>query len=95
MPETLPAGTLVSAKTGIAKNADILVMCCYLSKKELSNVEGDLVAKYILACSPQVGKIASKAKVRKLSKAIRVCEKTIREKDAIIEQINKKIKAQS
>ena len=50
----------------LAQNTDALVMCCYLSKKELMDLEGDLTANHILACSPQVGKISSKAKARKL-----------------------------
>ena len=50
----------------LAKNTDALVMCCYLSKKEMGDREGDLISKHILACTPQVGKIASKAKAKKL-----------------------------
>ncbi len=50
----------------LAKNTDALVMCCYLSKKETADKEGDLTGNHILACTPQVGKIASKAKTKKL-----------------------------
>ena len=50
----------------LAKNTDALVMCCYLSKKEMGNREADLIAKHILACAPQVGKIAAKANAEKL-----------------------------
>ena len=50
----------------LAKNTDVLVMCCYLSKKELAEREGILTGNHILACTPQVGKIASKAKAKKL-----------------------------
>jgi len=50
----------------LAKNTDALVMCCYLSKKEMGNREGDLISEHILACTPQVGKIASNAKAKKL-----------------------------
>lgn len=50
----------------LAKNTDALVMCCYLSKKEMENREGDLISKHILACTPQAGKIASKANAKKL-----------------------------
>ena len=50
----------------LAKNTDALVMCCYLSKKELMDREGVLAGDHILACSPQVGKIVSKAKAKKL-----------------------------
>jgi hypothetical protein len=44
----------------LAKNTDALVMCCYLSKKELLDREGDLTGNHILACTPQVGKIVAK-----------------------------------
>jgi ribonuclease Z len=50
----------------LAKNTDALVMCCYLSKKEMETREGDLIAKHILACTPQAGKIASEARAKKL-----------------------------
>ena len=50
----------------LAKNTDALVMCCYLSKKELVDREGDLTGNHIIACTPQAGKIASKAKTKKL-----------------------------
>ena len=50
----------------LAKNTDALVMCCYLSKKELVDREGDLTGKHILACTPQVEKIVSKAKAKNL-----------------------------
>jgi ribonuclease Z len=50
----------------LAKNTDALVMCCYLSKKEMMDKEGDLTGNHILACTPQAGQIASKAKAKKL-----------------------------
>jgi ribonuclease Z len=50
----------------LAKNTDALVMCCYLSKRELLDKEGDLTGKHILACTPQVAKIVAKAKTKKL-----------------------------
>jgi ribonuclease Z len=50
----------------LAKNTDALVMCCYLSRKELVGREGVLTGNHILACTPQVGKIVSKAKAKKL-----------------------------
>ena len=50
----------------LAKNTDALVMCCYLSKKEMADREGDLTGNHILACTPQAAKIASKAKAKKL-----------------------------
>jgi len=50
----------------LAKDTDALVLCCYLSAKEREDKEGDLIAKHILACSPQVGYIAKKANAKKL-----------------------------
>ena len=50
----------------LAKNADALVMCCYLSREEMQGREAELIGKHILACSPQVGKIATRAGVKKL-----------------------------
>ncbi|MBW2027776.1 MAG: MBL fold metallo-hydrolase [Deltaproteobacteria bacterium] len=50
----------------LAVNTDALVMCCYLSKKEMGDREGDLIGEHILACTPQVGRIASRAKAKKL-----------------------------
>jgi len=50
----------------LAKNTDALVMCCYLSKKEMATNEGGLIGKHILACAPQVGKIASEAGAKQL-----------------------------
>jgi len=50
----------------LAKNTDALVLCCYLSEKEQGNIESSFIAEHILACSPQVGKIAQKAGTGKL-----------------------------
>jgi ribonuclease Z len=50
----------------LAKKADALVLCCYLSKEELADIEGSFIADHILTCSPQAGKIASEAKVKQL-----------------------------
>ena len=33
----------------LAKNTDALVMCCYLSKKELVDREGDLIGNHIIS----------------------------------------------
>jgi ribonuclease Z len=55
-----------SGLDALAKNTDALVMCCYLSKAEMLEKEGELIGKHILACSPQVGKIAARAKAGKL-----------------------------
>jgi ribonuclease Z len=55
-----------SGLDALAKNSDALVICCYLSRMEMQEKEGELIGQHILACSPQVGKIAARAKVRKL-----------------------------
>lgn len=71
--------------TSLAKDTDALVMCCYLSTKELEDMEGSLIAKHILACSPQVGEIAKKANAKKLilthirEKSDALLEETVRE----------------
>jgi ribonuclease Z len=49
-----------SGLDALARNTDALVICCYLSKIEM------LIGRHILACSPQVGKIAARAKAGKL-----------------------------
>lgn len=50
----------------LARGADVLVQCCYLAKAEIVDHDTALVPKYILASSDQVGKIAAKARVKKL-----------------------------
>jgi ribonuclease Z len=55
-----------SGLDSLAKNTDALVICCYLSRREMLEREGKLIGKHILACAPQVGKIAARAKVKKL-----------------------------
>jgi ribonuclease Z len=50
----------------LAKNTDALVICCYLARKEMLDPEGELIGKHILACAPQVGKIAARAGAGKL-----------------------------
>ena len=71
--------------TTLAKDTDALVLCCYLSPKELEEREGRLIVKHILACSPQVGEIAKKANAKKLilthirEKSDALLEETVRE----------------
>jgi ribonuclease Z len=72
----------------LAKNADALVICCYLSRLEMLEREGELTGKHILACAPDVGKIAARAKVGKLILT------HIREKsDVLIEEVVAEIKS--
>lgn len=73
--------------TALAKDTDALVLCCYLSTKELEDIEGSLIAKHILTCSPQVGEIAKKANAKKLILT------HIREKsDALLEESVREIR---
>ena len=50
----------------LAKNADVLVQCCYLATAELTTPALQHLAKHTLACSDTVGKIAQRARVKKL-----------------------------
>ena len=57
------------ASTGLdrlAKDADVLVQCCYLAKAELTTPVLQSLAQHTLACSDTVGKIAHQARVKKL-----------------------------
>ncbi len=50
----------------LARDADVLVQCCYLAKAELTTPTLKNLAKHTLACSDTVGKIAQQAGVKKL-----------------------------
>ena len=50
----------------LAKNADLLVISCYLADKEIDNPGFARLAHHIIASSGQVGKIATQSGVRKL-----------------------------
>jgi ribonuclease Z len=50
----------------VARGADVLVQCCYLATAEMQDPETDLIARHMLACSHQVGKIAADAGVKRL-----------------------------
>ena len=50
----------------IAKNSDILVLCCYYSKDELIEKDLKLIAKYVLTSSDNAGKIAEESGVKTL-----------------------------
>jgi ribonuclease Z len=50
----------------LAKEADVLVMSCYLAEQEIDNTGFERLANHIIASSGQVGKIASQSGVRKL-----------------------------
>jgi ribonuclease Z len=50
----------------LAKDADILVMSCYLADKEIASPAFERLANHVIASSRQVGKIAARASVHKL-----------------------------
>jgi ribonuclease Z len=50
----------------LARDADLLLQCCWLPSVELTNDYLKGVAKHTLACSDTVGKIAAEAKVKRL-----------------------------
>ena len=50
----------------LARDADVLVQCCYLAKSELTTPTLKSLAKNTLACSDTVGEIARQAGVKKL-----------------------------
>ncbi len=72
----------------LAQKADALVLCCYLSKEELADVEADYIAEHILTCSPQAGKIARKAGVKTLV-LTHIRQKSPEAAGALVEEIQK------
>jgi ribonuclease Z len=50
----------------LARDADVLVQCCYLAQAEINTQQWAHLARYTLACADTVGKIATKAGVKKL-----------------------------
>ncbi len=62
-------------------------MCCYLSKKELADSEGSLIADHILACSPQAGKIALKSGAKALV-LTHIREKNQAQMEEVVKEIN-------
>ena len=47
----------------LAADADILVLCCYLARSEISTPAARRLADYTLACADTAGRIATEAKV--------------------------------
>lgn len=60
--DTVPCDALFE----LADGADLLLQCCWLPAKELTDEYLRAVALHTLACSDVVGKIATKAKVKRL-----------------------------
>ena len=50
----------------LARDADVLVQCCYLARAEIRNPRLERLARHTIACSDTVGAIAKKARVKKL-----------------------------
>lgn len=50
----------------LAQDADVLIQCCYLAKDEITSPAAERQAKHVIASSDQVGKIATRNKVKKL-----------------------------
>jgi ribonuclease BN (tRNA processing enzyme) len=71
-----------------AKDADTLVMCCYLSGEEIKDHDTQLIAKYVLASSLEAGKIASEAKVKQIA-LVHIREKPTRLLEAMGEEIKR------
>lgn len=50
----------------LAHDADLLIQCCYLAEDEIITPAAERQAKHVIASSGQVGKIATRNKVKKL-----------------------------
>jgi ribonuclease Z len=50
----------------LAREANLLVQCCYLAGVEITNPDLELISEHVLASSTMVGKIAREARVGKL-----------------------------
>jgi ribonuclease Z len=50
----------------LAREADVLVQCCYLAGAEITDPDLELISEHVLAPSTMVGKIAREARVGKL-----------------------------
>lgn len=50
----------------LAREADVLVQCCYLAQAEITTPASASVARDTIACADTVGKIATQANVKKL-----------------------------
>lgn len=50
----------------LAQDADVLIQCCYLAEDEITTPAAERQARHVIASSGQVGKIATRNKVKKL-----------------------------
>lgn len=51
----------------LAKNADLLVLCCYFANDEQNDFERDVISKYIIVSSAEAGKIATRYAAKTLA----------------------------
>ena len=70
----------------LSKDADTLVMCCYLAGEEIVDHDTELIAKYVLNSSREAGKIASEAGVSRIA-LVHIREKPKRLLDTMINEI--------
>jgi ribonuclease Z len=71
----------------LARGADLLVQCCYLSTEEISTEHWRRLARYTLACADSVGKIAARAGVRTLA----LTHHKVRSNDDLLERIAEEV----
>jgi len=50
----------------LARDADVLVQCCYLAEAEITTAAFRQLADHVIACSGEVGKIAARNHVKRL-----------------------------
>jgi ribonuclease Z len=50
----------------LARDADLLVQCCFLADADLATPARQLLANWVIATSGQVGRIATQARVKTL-----------------------------
>ncbi|MFC1580716.1 MBL fold metallo-hydrolase [Thermodesulfobacteriota bacterium] len=72
----------------LAKNADVLIQCCYLAEAEITNRVDERISKYILASSQEAGKIAARTGVKKLV-LTHFREKSREMMDALLKDVQK------
>ncbi len=72
----------------LARGADTLVMCCYLSGEEIVDHDTELISRYVLSSSTETGKIAKEAKVSRIV-LVHIREKPRGLLDAMVEEIQR------
>lgn len=71
-----------------SKDADTLVMCCYLAGEEVKDHDTRLIAEHVLTSSLDAGRIAAEANVGKMA-LVHIREKPTRLLDSMVEEIGK------